>query len=415
MKIALFPFGSSGDVFPFLWLARQLRERGHEPLLFLAPAFMDAAFQAGLPARPLGEQSEFDRFVADPRIWKLFRGTKLVFEAAGQFTARVAEAVDQLVAEGQTPDLMLAPCTAFGVRLAREKHRIPLINVDLQPAVLVSAFELPVLFPGMQHANRLPLRLRQALLRLPNPVDLFAGPGIAAACREHSVPPPRRVWDDWGHSPDGTLVLFPDWFCQPKPDWPQALHQWHFPLEDMAVERPLTPEVLAFLTAGDRPVVFTPGSANIQAAAFFRTALEAVQRLGCRAIFVTKDLSQLPHPLPPQVLAVSYAPFSALVPRASVFVHHGGIGTLSQGFAAGVPQLIMAMAHDQPDNAWRLEQLGAGLGLSARRFTPDRVTFCLRRLLAEPSFSHAAAGLRERMLQRPEPEAMLRWLEECGG
>lgn len=411
MRITLFPFGSAGDVFPFLWLARHLRQRGHEVLLVTAPLFLEAAARAGLPARGLGDQAEFDRLIGDPRIWKLFQGTKMVFEVAGQFSGQVAAVVDDLVAQGERPDLMLAPCTVFGARLAREKHGIPLVNVDLQPAILLSAHELPVLFPGMEHLNRLPLWLRQVMLKLPNPADRFAGPGITAACREHGVTPPRRVWDEWGHSPDGTLVLFPDWFCPPKPDWPQPLHQWHFPLEDMAAEMPLSSEVQTFLAAGEKPVVFTPGSANIHAADFFRTALAATTRLGRRAIFVTRDLTQLPHPLPPQVLAVAYAPFSTLVPHASVFVHHGGIGTLSQGFAAGVPQLIMAMAHDQPDNAWRLQRLGAGFGLSVRAFTPDRVATSLKRLVEEPAYAQAAAQLRERMRQRPAATAMMEWLE----
>ena len=46
-------------------------------------------------------------------------------------------------------------------------------------------------------------------------------------------------------------------------------------------------------------------------------------------------------------------------------VHHGGIGTTAQALAAGVPQLIMPLAHDQPDNAARVQRLGvAGDGWS---------------------------------------------------
>lgn len=56
-----------------------------------------------------------------------------------------------------------------------------------------------------------------------------------------------------------------------------------------------------------------------------------------------------------------------LLPHAALLGHHGGIGTLSQGFASGVPQLVLPLSHDQPDNGRRLERLGAGRSLPPSR------------------------------------------------
>ncbi|SKB07244.1 UDP:flavonoid glycosyltransferase YjiC, YdhE family [Prosthecobacter debontii] len=411
MHVVLFPLGSAGDVFPFLWLGRHLRARGHRVTVVVACVFEEVVRKAGLEVVPMGTPELFDRFISDPRVWKLYQGTKLVFEFAGENTEPVLAVVESLIQQGARPDLLLAPCTVFGARLAREKHGIPLISVHVQPAVLISAHETPVLFPGMQHFRKLPLTLRQWLVRLPNPADRFAAAPVRAACARHGVAAPRRLWWEWADSPDGVLALFPEWFARPQPDWPPQLLQWHFPLEDIATERPLSSEVTDFLAEGTAPIVFTPGSANIQARRFFEVALSAVTTLGERAIFVTRDLSQLPSPLPSRVLAVEYAPFSTLIPHASVFVHHGGIGTLSQGFAAGVPQLIMAMAHDQPDNAYRLEQLGAGIGLSPRTFTPRRVSQTLHRLLTEPRYQQAALRCQQHIQQRPAVEALTEWIE----
>jgi UDP:flavonoid glycosyltransferase YjiC (YdhE family) len=89
----------------------------------------------------------------------------------------------------------------------------------------------------------------------------------------------------------------------------------------------------------------------------------------------------LPPNLPETVRHFDYVPFSALLPRAAALVHHGGIGTLSQGFAAGVPQLIMPMSHDQPDNAARARRLGVGGSLSPRTFRGPAVAGELSRLL----------------------------------
>ncbi|MDZ4290022.1 MAG: glycosyltransferase [Prosthecobacter sp.] len=406
MHLALLPLGSAGDVFPFLWLARQLRARGHRVTMIVASIFEETVRSTGLEVLPYGSQEDFERFIADPRVWRMYEGTKLVFEYAGENTEIFTQAIESL-----RPDLLLAPCTAFGARLAREVLRIPLITVHVQPAVMISAHELPVLFPGMQHLRRLPLWLKRILIRLPNPADRFAAPGVAKACEARGITPPRKLWWDWGNSPDGVLCLFPEWFARPQADWPSNLLQWAFPLEDMAVEKPLGDGVLRFLAAGDKPIIFTPGSANIQAERFFAVALEAVTRLGKRAIFVTRKLQQLPPDLPATVLPVEYAPFSTLLPHAAAFVHHGGIGRLSQGFAGGVPQLLMAMAHDQPDNAHRLEQLGAGLGLTPRTFTPDRVAAALTRLLTDPAIAQATRRCAGHLEERRDPGALLDWIE----
>ena len=435
MHVVLLPFGSAGDVFPFLWLGRQLKAQGHRVTMIVACVFEEIARKAGLEVIPMGTQAEFDRFIADPRVWKLYQGTKLVFEFAAESTEPILKLIESLITKDQRPDLLMAACTVFGARLAREKHGIPLVTVHVQPAVMISAYEIPVLLPGMQHLHKLPLWLRKKLVRLPNPADRFGAPAIRAACAAHGVTPPKSVWWDWGNSPDGVLVLFPPWFAEPQPDWPANTLQWDFPLEDIAKERPLSDDVLLFLAAGEKPIVFTPGSANIQARRFFEVALTVVTAMGRRAIFATRDLSQLPPNLPASVLAVEYAPFSALVPHAAAFVHHGGIGTLSQGFAAGVPQLIMAMAHDQPDNAYRLEKLGAGLSLTPRTFTPARVQSTLHRLLTDPYFQTAARRCQEKygghscpplpepglleptthhqvpFQERPPVSALMKWLE----
>lgn len=408
---ALLPFGSAGDVLPFIWLGRHLKTRGHRVTLVPACLFAEAGRAASLDVIPLGTPEEFERLTTDPRLWRLYQGTKLVFETAGQGAADYFHAIEALAAAGSRPDVLLAPCTTFGARIAREKLGIPLITVHLQPAALISAYDLPVLVPGMHHLRRLPLWLRRRLVKIRNPADAFAAPSVAQTCRQLGVKPPRSLWWDWANSPDGVLALFPEWFAAPQPDWPPNLLQWDFPLEDLTTERSLPPGLARFLAEGDQPIVFTPGSANVQAQRFFQTALETVWRLGCRAVFVSSKPEQLPPDLPPTVFAIDYVPFSAVLPQSAAFVHHGGIGTLSQGFAAGVPQLLMAMAHDQPDNAHRLEQLHAGIGLTPRSFKPKQVVRALRHLLADSAVASACQAIRTRLQLRRPTEDLVTWIE----
>ena len=46
-------------------------------------------------------------------------------------------------------------------------------------------------------------------------------------------------------------------------------------------------------------------------------------------------------------------PSASFCTAVAGLVHHGGIGTSAQALAAGIPQLLMPQAHDQPDNAAR--------------------------------------------------------------
>ena len=405
-EILLLPFGSAGDVFPFIWLGRHLMARGHRVTMITACLFEEPARKVGLNFISLGEKDEFEAMIRDPRIWKLGLGTKVVFE----FAAKSVESYLAAIESCGKVDLMLAPVTAFAARLAREKHGTPLITVHLQPAVFLSVHETPLLHPAMCFLRLMPVWFKRALFSLPNPVDLFALPQLRRLCVANGVKPPRSLWREWWDSPDGVLALFPQWFAKPQPDWPENILQWSFPLEDLAPEQVLNPELQVFLAAGESPIVFTPGSANVQAARFFAVAVEAVKHLGCRAVFVTREPKQVPPNLPASILTVEYAPFSSLLKQASVFVHHGGIGTMSQGFAAAVPQLIMAMAHDQPDNADRLERLGAGIGLSVRQFTPERVAQELKRLLSESTYRESAVKCADRISKAMDEDVLMSWI-----
>jgi len=82
-----------------------------------------------------------------------------------------------------------------------------------------------------------------------------------------------------------------------------------------------------------------------------------------------------------------------LFPRCAAVVHHGGIGTVAKGIAAGVPQLVFPICFDQGDNGVRVKRLGAGDCLRASRPTGRQIALALQPLLT------AEARVRCRPLQ----------------
>ncbi|MGJ8634230.1 MAG: glycosyltransferase [Luteolibacter sp.] len=405
--ILLLPFGSAGDVFPFIWLGKMLKARGHRVTMVTACLFADVAEKAGLDFIPLGTEEEFESFAADRRIWKLGIGSKVVMDYAVNLSGRYLKAMESV----DSVDLMMAPLTSFGARMAREKHGVPLITVHLQPLVFLSAYDTPLLHPVFSWFRALPVPLKRLVLSLPNPINFLSLPGLRKVCRANDVNPPETLWPEWWDSPDGVLALFPEWFAKPQPDWPENLLQWDFPMEDLSAEVEVPQELRVFLAAGEKPVVFTPGSANVQAERFFETAVEVVRRLGIRAVFVTRMPLAIPDDIGGRALKIDFVPFAKLLPDASVFVHHGGVGTMAQAFRAGVPQLIMAMAHDQPDNADRVEKSGVGIALNPKTFTPERVSAEIVRLTGDPGFQDAATKLKGAMGGARDSKGLLDWIE----
>lgn len=377
------PFGSAGDVNPHLWLGKLLAARGHEVRVITMPLFRETAEGAGLAFTGIGKEEDFLPILRDPGLWRPFTGTRLVLRHALRVLPWFFEAITSELGRG--PAVLVSPFHEFAARVAREKFGVPLVTVHLQPACFLSAWDLPVFFSWMEPLRRLPLWMRRIMMNSWNPINAMLRPGLRRACADAGIKMPARPVPDWLHSPDLNLALFPEWFAAQQPDWPARTRATGFPQEDLRGQFAFSKEIHEFLAQEDKPLLLSPGTGNAQSRDFFTAALAACGKIGRRALLGTRFPEQLPQPLPPWAKAFDYLPFSEVLPRVAALVHHGGIGTMSQAFAAGVPQLVMPMAHDQPDNAVRLKRLGCGSVLSPGKFKAPNIARELLHLLSDPA------------------------------
>ena len=366
--------GSAGDVNPFIAIGRELVRRGHRATLVTSSFFEAQARSAGVDFVGLGSAEDYRRTVDDPDLWDPKTGFRVF---AQRVVIPAIEPVYDILSANIGPDAVLvAQGQTFGAHLAHEKLGAPFVTVHLQPAAFRSIHDAP-LMPGW-----LPSSLRPGVYAL---IDLLVldrelAPDINAIRSRIGLPKVSRVFASWVHSPHKSLGLFPDWFAPPQPDWPPQAELAGFVfLDDDA--GPLAPELAAFLAEGEPPIVFTPGTAMKHADQFFRPSILAAMQLGRRAILLTRYPDQVPTPLPDGIATFAYAPFASLLPRVAALVHHGGIGTVAQALAAGIPQLVRPMTFDQPDNAARLQRLGVGLTLRPGQYEPRAVARALRALL----------------------------------
>ncbi len=381
MHVILNPFGSAGDVHPFVGLGLGLRDRGHRVTFLVNPYFRPLLERLGFESIDLGTTGEFLEAMRDPDLWHPRRGFSVVCRGILQAIPISYEAIASHYVPGET--VVVTSTLGLGARVASEVLGIPTATVHLQPGVFRSIHETPV-YPGLR-LGKAPKLVKRLFFRVMDDlmVDPKLAPELNAFRSRFGLPPVRRLMDGWWHSPHLVLAMFPDWYAACQPDWPAQTRLVGFPLYDERGVEPLPPEVERFLDEGEPPIVFTPGSANLFGRDFFASSAEACRRLGKRGLLLTRHPEQVPADLPPGVRHFSYVPFSELLPRASALVHHGGIGTMSQALAAGIPQLIRPLGHDQFDNADRIRRLGVGDWLTPKQY-PSKVATTLQTLLNTP-------------------------------
>lgn len=397
MHFYLSPFGSSGDVFPMLGLAIELKKLGAEVTLATNPHFESCVRENGIPFHPIGTEEDYQRIASHPDLWHPRRSFGYLFENLKPFIEpqyKFFAAASQTMATGRKGQAIgIVNCFGFGGLAAMEKWGIPVHTLHLQPAVLWSDVRPPKM-PNLHG----PIWMRRLLFRIGEKfvLDRTACPFLNEWRRSLGLPPIRQLTRAWNSS-RGILCLFPDWYASKQIDWPNPCFQSDFPLWNHASDGQMSGELQSFLEQGAAPVVFTPGTANKHGEHFFRVAQDALMKMGQRGIFLTEFREQVPQDLPNSILWLPYVALDQLLPRAAAFVYHGGIGSASQALMAGVPQIIMPLAHDQFDNAERLEQLGVSSTLPPGRFQVKSLVKHLERLLNDPSVRTSCQTVASRL------------------
>ncbi|UWZ84457.1 glycosyltransferase [Occallatibacter riparius] len=383
MDILLPTLGSAGDVHPAIALATALKSRGHNVTVITNEYFSAQIESAGLGFIHLGTLADAERIIADPR---LYSPTKSFDVIAQMVILPNLEPLYRILDTHRTPSTVIVASTiCLGARIASEKLGIPMATIHLQPSVIRSLTDA-----GRQGRIPMgpsaPLWWKRFIYKLIDGlyIDRQLAPSLNRFRTSLGLPPIKRIFAEWLHSPQLVLGLFPEWWGPIQPDWPVALRLTGFVLHDAAGHYDIPPEVEDFLAAGPPPIVFTPGSAGANLHTFFRESVAACRLTGHRAMLVTSFPDQLPPDLPPNVRAFPYLPFSQILPRAAALVHPGGIGTIAQAVRAGIPQLVVPYGNDQPDNALRLERLRLGVSIYPERYKAARVARALHALLDSP-------------------------------
>jgi UDP:flavonoid glycosyltransferase YjiC (YdhE family) len=99
--------------------------------------------------------------------------------------------------------------------------------------------------------------------------------------------------------------------------------------------------------------------------------------------------------VPASVAVRDYVPHASILPHVDAVITHGGLGTVAAALSHGVPLVCTPIARDQPLNAQRVAELGAGVVVPAATATPALVRAALEEVLFDRRHRAAAERVRE--------------------
>jgi len=117
--------------------------------------------------------------------------------------------------------------------------------------------------------------------------------------------------------------------------------------------------------------------------------------------------------LPANTIVVKRAPQLQLLKYASVCITHGGLNTVLESLAQGVPQVAIPINVDQPGVAARIAEKKTGLFLPFKELNESRLSFLLDQVLNNPIYRDNARHFQKVIAQTDGLSEAARLLERA--
>jgi MGT family glycosyltransferase len=429
--VAIFPPAETGHFNATLGLARQLTDAGHRVIYVGPDDGREAAELEGFPylgvwqdVLPPGWFAEHQRRLA--RCHPLL--APLILDDWGERVRVCMRSEDVLssVLEAVQPDLILID----------EHHPVGFLFLDVGVPVAALLTSLPqyrqadrpplstALVTPRNPGERLRVRVswwRTLLLQQRYKAFALLRPfftGAFSAIMSRAEVTALRAWYRAMYQGAGAgnltcLVLAPREFDLPGAPLPPGFvyvggavadrHQPHFQWSP--------------IDADPRPLVLVSFGSQVHRLAKFRHVAHAVvqvARIRPRWRFLLVDgRSALPIPqdIPDNLQVVPFVPQLQALRRTAVMLTHGGLNTIKECLALGVPMLVVPMGFDQPGNAARVSWHGLGLHLAASRLTTGRLAAALTELLQNPTYRSRVRAMAQQTAHYDIEKAALRAVE----
>jgi UDP:flavonoid glycosyltransferase YjiC (YdhE family) len=358
MRVLVTTTGGAGHFGPLVPFVDALLAAGDEVLIATRASMAEPIRAAGYDVWPFAEAPADERGAIFGSVRDLSNDDAnilVVSEVFGRLDTRAALPGVLEACESWQPHLVLSEACEFAGGLAGAHVGLPVVTVGIGLAALE---------------------------------QLVMDPTIAAL---------RDVRDEYGLTPGDAYVAY--FTLTPPalehPAAPGPAHAQRFRTLDGAAPAAL-PE---WWDGSDAPLVYVTFGSVVPQMEFFpglyRAAIETLAPLPVRLLVTIgrdRDPAEL-GPLPANVHVERWVPQAEVMPHAAAMVCHGGSGSVLAGLAAGVPMVVLPLFADQPYNAARVAELGAGVALEQGPRGIAGAPGGVRALLADPAYAERAAAV----------------------
>ncbi|MEV4732964.1 glycosyltransferase [Saccharopolyspora sp. NPDC049426] len=390
VRIVLTAMPAYSHLVPLLLpVGRQLRDAGHDVRVATSEAMAETIEQAGLRPVVLPDLVTMRDLAADPQRFGA-KGLTDVAERRGTETLGVTPEVfggnfigvlgrhfgEKLLEHVERPDLIVREATEFGGYYAAEKWGIPNAVIDISPMAPFGDV-LDEINAGRAHFGL-------------DPVD-----------------------DPWQPMSAFRAGVVPETFY---PDGARLESAHHYRIPDGDAQR-LDPAVADL---PDRPLVLASLGSNApmmlgERPQLLDTIIEALGKLpvtGVVALGANRDPGEWTGVRAENVHLTSFVQQQTLLPACDAFITHCGFNSTRESLYAGVPMVGLPMFAEQPNNAARITEIGAGLAFNIEDVSVPLLHEAVSRVLEEPSFRSAARGAQRRVMALPPLSQIAADLEE---
>jgi UDP:flavonoid glycosyltransferase YjiC (YdhE family) len=378
MRIMFCFAGGNGHFQPMAPIALAAQAAGHDICFVGEPSMMRTVTAAGF----IGFAAGVDIGGSGERLPLLEpdaeREARSVTEGFARKLARVRAADLLPRCHEWLPDVMVCDEFDFGAMVVAERLKLPYASV-------VIAAEGSFVRPELVAEPLAELRAEYGL-----PVD----PDLTMLTRHlHLVPAPASYRNPGVALPETARLLRPltaDRGQHTMPPWRPGL--------------PDAPTV--YFTLG---TVFDTESGDL-----FARGLAGLRALPVNVVVTVGhhiDPAEF-GPQPDHVHIERYIPQALVLPHCDAVVSQGGSGAVIAALAHGLPQVLLPIGADQPQNARRCEELGVARVLDVIRATPEEIRVAVADVLADPGYRRRAVRIRDEIAAMPGPERALSLLEQ---
>ncbi|GGU78273.1 glycosyltransferase [Lentzea flava] len=347
MRLLLSTIGSRGEAQPVTALAVQLKELGNDVRVVAPPDFEDLVTGNGIGFTPVGPVLRTVTAV-QPKPEDLGRLAEESVREQFRVVSQAAQGADVLVAGGALQHATRSVAESVGARY---------VYASFCANTLPSPHHAPPAMLGRVPVNGTP---EENLAQWEQHRQLFAASRevLNAERAKLGLDPVDDVRDHiFGDAP----WLAADPVLGPWPGPGELVQTGAWLIDD---QRPLAPELDAFLAGGEPPIYFGLGSMRgAQDAAHH--AIAAARELGRRVVLQQGWAGLRLADDAPDCIAIGEVNQQALFRRVAVVVHHGGAGTTTTAAAAGTPQVVLPHMYDQYYWGSQVERLNIGRSAAA--------------------------------------------------